>query len=449
MAPLQPGEDALPGCYPAESSVAVSSHYYLIPCMKVLIAPLDWGLGHATRCVPIIRSLRAAGHEVIPCASGAGLRLLRAEFPGLETRALPSYAMRYTRHRALLPLWLFLQLPLFLFSAWRDGRAAARIARETGAGFIVSDGRYGFRARGIPAVFVSHQLGIIPPGPRFVRALLAPALAALNRRALRGFAEVWVPDFPATSSRARGGLSGVLGHPPGAWTRPGSRARYIRPLCRFRPDALPWDRPFEAPVAREAAPAIDALALLSGPEPQRTLLEALVVRAFADLPGTRVIVRGVPPASPARASGETGVPGPHATLRALPTLVPGTLQVFDHLAEAPLLACLSAAKSVLCRSGYTTLMELAGLGKRNVLLVPTPGQPEQEYLALHAEASGFAAWQDQDALDVGEGLARAAALPGFAALFAGAGREEAAFDLESWIAAHPGLGCSPAEFLIV
>jgi UDP:flavonoid glycosyltransferase YjiC (YdhE family) len=397
--------------------------------MKVLIAPLDWGLGHATRCVPIIRALRAAGHEVIPCASGAGLRLLRAEFPDLDTRALPSYAMRYTKSRALLPLWLLLQLPLFLLSAWRDARAAARLARETGAGLVISDGRYGFRAAAVPAVFVSHQLDILPPGPRALRALLRPALRALNRRALRGFREVWVPDFPGLRN-----LSGALGHPRYGSGEDPSRILYIHPLCRFRPDDFPWDRAFAPP---DPAPAIDVLALLSGPEPQRTLLEEILVHAFEDLPGTRVIVRGLPRSVP---GGLTGTVPSDSVFQ-----IQAGLNVFDHLPQERLLACLVGARHVVCRSGYTTMMELAGLGKGNVLLVPTPGQPEQEYLAAQARGVGLAAWRDQDALrtsvDIAEGLREAETLPGFGALFTvratGTSAPGGDWDLAGWIRRHP------------
>lgn len=405
--------------------------------MKVLIAPLDWGLGHATRCVPLIRALRAAGHDVIPCASGAGLRLLRSEFPDLQAQALPSYAMRYTRHRALLPLWLLAQLPLFLLSAWRDGRAARRLVRETGAGLVISDGRYGFRApsrgRGaVPTVFISHQLDILPPGSALLRALQAPVLRALNRRALRGFAEVWVPDFPGAVN-----LSGSLGHLPAARLRnpPSGRGvppvRYIRPLCRFRPEAMPWNEPFVVPTHAASAaepPPIATLALLSGPEPQRGLLEALLRRAFAELPGTRVIVRGVP--------GEAS----RGSIRTVDSIPAGSLTVVDHLPQEALLDCLSRARRVVCRSGYTTMMELAGLGKRDVLLVPTPGQPEQEYLAEHARAAGLAAWRDQRDLEsvsaLEQGFADAAGLPGFAGIHGEVGTADT-FDLAGWIAGHP------------
>ncbi len=379
--------------------------------MRILIAPLDWGLGHATRCIPLIRALRAAGHEPVVCAGGAGLRLLRAEFPDIETENIGSWRMRYTRHRALLPLWLLAQLPFFLLSMRRDRARARRLTRKHGAGLIIADGRYGFRTPGVSCVFVTHQLEILPPGPAWVRALLAPPLRWLNRRALSGFREIWVPDFPGGGSLEET-LSGRLGHPPGDWPS----VRYIRPLCRFRPDSLPWNRPADA--ASDAS--VDLLALVSGPEPQRTLFEKSLRDSLASLPGTRVLVRGKPGKAKAV---DPGLPRP------------GELTVYDHLPQDRLLSLIAGARSVVCRSGYTTLMELAGLGKAGVLLVPTPGQPEQEYLAVHARQAGLAFWQDQDALDPGEGLRRALASPGFPALFVD--RANSGFDLEGWIARHP------------
>lgn len=434
--------------------------------MIVLIAPLDWGLGHATRCIPLIRALERAGHTVVACAGGAGARLLRAEFPHLTVEDVPGHAMTYTRNRALLPLWLLAQLPLFLRGVWREGRAARRLARRHQAGLIIADGRYGFRAPGVPTVFVTHQLEIVPPGPAWARAAIAPLLRRLNARALRGFAEIWVPDFEGPVN-----LSGALGHPaaraPGRPQGTHPRVAYIRPLCRFRPVDAPWEaapqnltRPPSvqphvplAPLARAeasgpaprarhaggppphpAASRIDILALVSGPEPQRSLFENKLRTALEALPGTHVLVRGVPGASPEK-------PEPRR----------GALTVFDHVSGAHLSELLEAADQVVCRSGYTTMMELAGVAKANVLLVPTPGQPEQEVLAVHARRNGYAAWRDQDALDVRAGLREAASLPGFGKLVGGRAEEAGdegegteakegalrAFNLGAWVAAHP------------
>jgi hypothetical protein len=399
--------------------------------MRILIAPLDWGLGHATRCIPLIRALTANGHTVVACAGGAGERLLRAEFPQLTVEHVSGHAMRYTKSRGLLPLWLLVQLPLFLYGIRRDRLAAKRLARKHDAGLVISDGRYGFRtdpASGVPTVFISHQIEILPPGPVWLRAVLSPLLRMLNRRALRGFAEVWIPDFPGAEN-----LSGVLGHPPSGH---GLNLQYIRPLCRFRSEAAPWNGTgSEEPGASafsEAFLTIDYLALVSGPEPQRTLFENALRKSLSGLPGTKVLVRGVP-----------GSSSPSSSTSAIRA---GELTVFDHLPGETLDALLRGAHRVVCRSGYTTIMELAGICKRNVLLVPTPGQPEQESLAVHAAFCGFAVWQDQDRLDLVGGFREASALPGF--MFWSdsgnrSGNSSGNFSLTDWVAGHGLLAEKP------
>jgi UDP:flavonoid glycosyltransferase YjiC (YdhE family) len=387
--------------------------------MLVLLSPLDWGLGHASRCVPLVRALRAAGHEVVLCAAGGGLELLRGEFPGLTFEEAPGHAMRYARRRALLAPWLMAQVPLFLLSARRDRKLAEALVRKHGAGLVIADGRYGFRSRAVPSVFVTHQLDIIPPGPAWLRALVRPVLRRLNRRALRAFSEVWVPDFAGEPN-----LSGELGHPVDSARVPWPRAEYIGPLDRFAE---------ENGNDATGSEAIDILAMVSGPEPQRTLFEEKLRSALDALPGTRVLVRGKP--------GAAATSSPEA-------VAPGALTVFDHLPGARLRALMRGARAVVCRSGYTTVMELAGLARTGILFVATPGQSEQEYLAEHAERAALAARMNQDALIDADalraGLRAAATLPGFARRrTAGTGERE--IPLTAWVREHPLLAeASPA-----
>ncbi len=382
--------------------------------MRVLISPLDWGLGHATRDIPIIRSLQQAGHEVVVLAGGAGHRLLQGEFPDLEINDWPTYTMRYSRSRLLLPLALFAQLPFFLLSIFKERKRINQYVRSHGIDLVISDGRYGLKTKVVPSIFITHQLCILPPGPRWFQMVMAKPIWALNRFALRGFAEIWVPDFPTAIN-----LSGKLGHPPKTMTN----VRYIYPLCRFRAETLSWNQPSEM---NSALNRIDVLALVSGPEPQRTLLEKILIDALEKISGTRVLVCGKPAV----------IVGAH---RDAPQtdIREGQLTVFDHLPGDQLTELLAAAERIVCRSGYTSVMELAGLGKKNVLFIPTPGQPEQEYLARHLQSMDLAEWQEQEDLDVEGGLKKAAGLPGFAALFRVSDSAAGFPDLARWIQEHP------------
>ncbi len=375
--------------------------------MRVFIAPLNWGLGHATRCIPIVRALRAAGHEVVLGADGPGRLLLHSEFPDVPMETLASYSMRYSKSRFWLPLWLLLQLPFFFASMLRDWLRLPALVRRHGVGLVIADGRYGLRTRRVPCVFVTHQLDIEPPGPVWLRPWGRRALGALNRLALRGFREIWVPDFPGSRN-----LAGRLSHPGKSWPR----AQYIYPLCRYRPEDLEWRR---APPA-SASDGLEVLAWASGPEPQRSVFEALLRRQLESWPGTRVLVRGLP----------GGTASSAAALRA------GELNVFDHLPGPVLQRLLESAHHVVCRSGYTSVMELAGLGKNGVLLVPTPGQSEQEYLAQHLQNLGAAATQSQEHVDLAAGWHRAATLPGFGLFLRGDGQEPD-WNLAGWLRRHP------------
>jgi predicted glycosyltransferase len=239
---------------------------------------------------------------------------------------------------------------------------------------------------------------------------------------------VWVPDFAGEPN-----LSGELGHPVDSARVPWPRAEYIGPLDRFAKDGATHASEDAAPATIPDGDAIDILAMVSGPEPQRTLFEEKLLRALDGLPGTRVLVRG----KPSRASDVTEAP-----------VRPGALTVFDHLPGARLRALMRGARAVVCRSGYTTVMELAGLARTGILFVATPGQSEQEYLAEHAERAALAARMNQDALIDADalraGLRAAATLPGFARRrTAGTGERE--IPLTAWVREHPLLAeASPA-----
>jgi glycosyl transferase family 28 len=385
--------------------------------VKILVCPLDWGLGHATRCIPLIRALLSNGHQVRVGAAGGGLILLRGEFPELDVFEFPGYRVRYSASpRFFLPVMLW-QLPRVLSGMRGESRRLEKILADHPADVVISDGRYGVRPKRLPGIFITHQVFIRIPGRFPGLAWAERFLLALNLRRLRAFDAVWVPDFPGADS-----LSGELSHKPGA--PPG--LEFIHPLSRFGAGAVP-------------GPEVDVLAVVSGPEPQRTLFERILRNQMSGMQGTRVLVRGLPGTLPAASLLSA------ASLKK-PSIVPGGLTEFDHLSGTEMAGLFGAARMIVARSGYTTVMELAGLGARAALLVPTPGQSEQEYLADHLERAGAAIRMDQHSIDLRSARKRLAGLPGFSRWLPGsAGGSTGPFSLRAFIAAHPIFRPPPRE----
>ena len=367
--------------------------------MRVLVCPLDWGLGHAARCIPLIRALLSAGHQVRIGAAAGGLELLRSEFPNLDFFDFPGYRVRYARRAwAFLPV-LMLQAPRIFMGLREEGERLRGIVAEKPCDLVISDGRYGLKIPGIPCILITHQIAFRVPG-RFPGRAWAESLALrLNLAWLRRFDRVWVPDFEGELS-----LAGGLGRPGNVK----ANLEWIGPLSRF------------AAQKEKPAASADIAAVISGPEPQRTLFEKALRAQLEGLTGTRVLVRGLPGSSADR-NGAAGIRL-------------GELNVFDHLPGDALARLLAGARLLVARSGYTTVMELAALGAPAPILVPTPGQSEQEHLASHLEARGACVRMDQDAIDLASGRARAEGLPGFRAWRE---RMGAGSRLDAIIASHP------------
>jgi hypothetical protein len=315
---------------------------------RVLICALDWGLGHASRCVPLARRWQAEGAEVRLASAGRALALLRRECPDLPCLEMPAYGIRYFSNNMYVNMAA--QGPRLLRAAWAErGWLAAQLRRQP-ADVVVSDNRYGCYHPGAYGIFLSHQLNIQLPGYWLHRGVNAAQQALL-----RNFQEVWAPDYDMPGYRLAGALAHEL--PPGALPP----VRYVGWLSRMTP----------APAAAADGPLV---ALLSGPEPQRRYWEQEVRRQLRAWGRPALLVRGLP-----ERQGITRA---------------GALTIVDHLAGEALAEALRHAPAVLCRSGYSTLMDMATLGQR-VALIPTPGQTEQEYLAQHCAAQGWAPWAGQ------------------------------------------------------
>lgn len=310
---------------------------------RVLVAPLDWGLGHATRCIPIIRALIKNGYQVLIAAEGAQEQLLRSEFPNQNIVPLRGYRVSYSKRKRWLALKLLLQLPRLLQTIRYEQRWLQKIIETYSIGLVISDNRFGLYTSKAPCVFITHQLTIKAP-----YHWLELLMRKLNYNYINRFSACWVPDAAGLNN-----IAGSLSHPP---RLPEIPVQYIGLLARFNNDT--------------AVKKYDYCILLSGPEPQRSMLEAYIIKELPALKGRILLVRGKP--------GVKEKP-----------VMPASVTIENHLSTGELGAAVLQSEFIICRSGYTTVMELLVLQKK-MILIPTPGQTEQEYLAAYLQQKKYA-----------------------------------------------------------
>ena len=323
----------------------------------MLVAPLDWGLGHATRCIPIIRALIANGFTVLLAAEGAQAHLLQTEFPDLTILPLEGYRVRYSKKRWALPFVLLLQLPRLLRIIRKENRWLRETIDEHQVDLVISDNRYGLYTEKVSSVFITHQLQIKAPFS-WVEALLQK----INYHYINRFTACWVPDGEQDKS-----IAGKLSHPG---QLPKTPVHYIGLLSRFSKS--------------DETPLFDYCILLSGPEPQRTLLEERLIKGISGITCSCLLIRGKP--------GNTLTPS-----------LPSHITVKNHLSGSALEKAILQSRCIISRSGYTTVMEILSLGKK-ALFIPTPGQTEQEYLAKILAEKGVSLTVVQEELDCSKQL---------------------------------------------
>lgn len=328
----------------------------------VLVCPLNWGLGHATRCVPVINALLSRKCKVVIAADGASLSFLQQEFVGkADFRRFRGKSIRYPQ-KGNMALSMALQTPSLLFSIFWEHRELKKLIRQTGASIVISDNRYGLWNENARTVFITHQLFIRAPKKM---KWLEPWLGRIVRFFVGKYDFCWVPDFAKAP-----GLSGALSHKEAL---PG--LRFAGPFSRF---AAIEEFSFRNPLP-EGFPAKFFLAILSGPEPQRSNFEVLLRRQFEKTGEPVVFVMGKP----------------QKELRQWK----GNAFAMSHAKTSELSWLIKHARLVICRPGYSTLMDLAVFGKK-ALLVPTPGQTEQEFLGQMLAESKQAFCIKQSELDL-------------------------------------------------
>lgn len=299
---------------------------------RILITPLNWGLGHASRCIPIINHLRSKPDvEVYFASDGVALKLLQKEFPDLTSFELPSYKISYPTSNIMVNLAL--KTRTILSAIYQEQKFISDKVRQYQISGIISDNRFGCFHKDIPTAFMTHQLNVITPYGWTTR------LAAKgNRHFIKKYDEVWIPDFEGPDN-----LTGTLSEGE-KWAD--IQKTYLGVISRMKDMHQPKQ--------------YDIVAVLSGPEPQRTYLETKILRQMQDIPKTMLLVQGTPD-------------------KPITSTIPSNVTVKPFLASTELNKAMASTDLILTRTGYTTLMDLCFLQKK-AIMVPTPGQTEQVYL---------------------------------------------------------------------
>ena len=327
---------------------------------RILVAPLDWGIGHATRCIPIINALLKHDFEVILAADGRPLHLLSTEFPQLEIIRFSGYNIKYPTYLPMT-LSMLLQIPKLLWRIKKENSALAEIITDYSIDGVISDNRFGLFSNKVPCVFITHQLQI--QSPYFTNSIRDFNYSYINK-----YDACWVVDDEKEN------LAGNLSKPN---TLPNNTS-YIGTQSRFE--------------NQETEKIYDFLAIVSGPEPQRTILEKGLILALKDRKERALIVLGKP-----ELKNEDQI---------------GNLTIKSHLKASDLNTAILQSHLVICRPGYSTIMDLAKLGKK-AIFIPTPGQTEQEYLADNCMKKNICFTQNQKDFNLTLAIKEAKSFTGF------------------------------------
>lgn len=332
---------------------------------RILVAPLNWGLGHATRCIPIIRGLLDHDLEPIIASDGDALALLKKEFPQLSFVEFPSYNIQYAEKAKYFKLKMLWDTPKILKAIAAENRQTRQLVECLGICGIISDNRLGVSCKKVPCVFITHQLNVLTGTTTWFSS-------QVHQRIIKKFDECWVPDVKGEPN-----LSGRLGH----LTRDKPAIKYIGALSRL--NTLDEEKIY------------DLMVLISGPEPQRSMLETKVLKQLSGYAGEVIFIRG-------KIEAQQEITRKDRIL------------IYNYMNTEQLEKAFNQSELVLSRSGYTTVLDLAKLGKR-AFFIPTPGQYEQEYLAKRLEKQRLVPYCKQEDFDI-EMLERVSDFKGLSAV---------------------------------
>lgn len=329
-----------------------------------MIAPLDWGLGHVTRCIPIIKELEKLNCNLIIAVADVGFLLLKKEFPSLVILPAAGYKIRYSKGKGRVFFKLILQLPKLAIKISKEHNWLKKIIHTYKPDVIISDNRLGLFNKSITSVYITHQLEI-----KTGNSLFDKVASKIHNSFIKKYDQCWIPDFKEN------GLAGELSHPKILQRN----SVYLGALSRFE-KISPTERIY------------DVLISISGPEPQRTIFEEIVLAQLKNFRKKVLIVRGLPAENK----------------KMIPTIP--NIKIVNHLKSVDLNMAFMQSDMIICRSGYTTIMDLVKLDKP-AILIPTPGQAEQEYLAANLmKTKNFFSVKQKDFL-LEESLLKASVFP--------------------------------------
>jgi uncharacterized protein (TIGR00661 family) len=313
---------------------------------NILVAPLNWGLGHATRCIPIIEALEKNQYTPIIASDGDALQLLQKEFPHLLTLELPSYKIEYAKNGADFKWKMLKNTPKMIEAILEEKKVVKKWVKEFHLQGIISDNRLGVYSKKVQSIFITHQLNVLSGNTSWISS-------KLHQQIIKKFDECWIPDFEEEPN-----LTGKLGH----LKKSNFNLKYIGPLSRLEKENLTIK--------------YDLMVILSGPEPQRGMLEIVLSEKLLEFEGKIIFVKGKVEAKQKKEQIQ------HITY-------------YNFMTTRELEQAFNESRVILCRSGYTTVMDIAKLEKK-AFFIPTPGQYEQEYLAKRLKKLGLVPFAKQE-----------------------------------------------------
>ncbi len=335
--------------------------------LKILVAPLDWGLGHTTRCIPIINCLKNNGAKLVLAGNAVQQNLLMGEFPDIPFLPLSGYDVRYSSSRKWFFAKVIQQLPRINSAIEQENEWLKKTITQHRIDGIISDNRFGLYHPTVPSVFITHQLRIQTGMGNWADAVAQN----INYRRIQSFSHCWIPDYEDPNHN----LSGTLGHPI---RFPRVPCTYLGPLSRMK---------YSGNESAVRTLSGRLLFVISGPEPQRSIFEKIVFEQVSNYSGKVTVVRGLP-----------GVPAKRRW--------PANVTVYNHLPKFEMEQLMRSVDFIIGRSGYSSVMDINTLQVPSIL-IPTPGQAEQEYLGYYSMERKMAICVAQHKFELKEALLQA------------------------------------------